>query len=224
MSRPKHLSHIAPSLHPLVRPIAALEPDPKNARRRTPRNLAAIRASLAEHGQQKPVVVTKAGVVIAGNGTYQAALDLGWKHLAATTFVGDDAAARKFAVRDNRSAELAEWDDAELASALEFFRAEDAAILEQLGFSDVEFDRLVRLAPREEGLTDPSAEWKGMPEFDQPETDSNKLVVHFRNDADREAFAKLLGQPITSKTRTVWFPRAEIDHTVGVVSYEGSGE
>lgn len=53
--------------------------------------------------------------------------------------------------------------------------------------------------------------WIGMPDFEQRDLSPHKTVyVHFRNDADRTAFASLVGQTITDKTRSVWYPKAEI--------------
>lgn len=90
--------------------VDELKLDPKNARRHPDRNLAAIRASLERFGQQKPIVVKKDGTVIAGNGTLEAARLLGWTHLdvVRTSLDGADAAA--FAIADNRTGELSEWD------------------------------------------------------------------------------------------------------------------
>lgn len=108
---------MAAELESLARPVAALREDPENARRHSEQNLSSIAASLRAHGQRKPIVV-KAGVVIAGNGTLRAARALGWTHLAAVEYEGPEAMARAFALADNRSAELAEWDDDVLARAL----------------------------------------------------------------------------------------------------------
>lgn len=52
-------------------PIDSVRPDPRNARRHGPPNLAAIRASLEAFGQQKPIVVDAEGIVRAGNGTLE---------------------------------------------------------------------------------------------------------------------------------------------------------
>ena len=93
--------------------------DPKNARKHSQRNLDAIAASLDKFGQRKPIVVHR-GVILAGNGTVEAAKSLGWKDIEITTVPDDwdDETAKAFALADNRSAELAEWDESELAKQL----------------------------------------------------------------------------------------------------------
>lgn len=141
MTKPD-LSYIAEKLRPLARPIEKLQHDPANARRHGRRNSDAIVASLREHGQVKPVVVSSDGTVIAGNGTMDAALSLGWTHLAVVEFAGDARAARRFAVQDNRTAELAEWDDVALSRLLEELR-EESGSLDSLGFTDAELDKLI---------------------------------------------------------------------------------
>src|SRR5206468_1746207 len=104
--------------------IADLRPDPANVRRHGERNLESIKASLTRFGQQKPIVIDGAGVVVAGNGTLEAAVALGWKTIAVvrTDLLGAEAAA--FALADNRTAELATWDDPALAKALEGLSAD----------------------------------------------------------------------------------------------------
>jgi ParB-like chromosome segregation protein Spo0J len=60
--------------------IADLSLDPNNARKHSQRNLDAIAASLKQFGQRKPIVVHR-GVVLAGNGTVEAAKTLGWTEI-----------------------------------------------------------------------------------------------------------------------------------------------
>ena len=60
--------------------ISSLSLDPTNARRHDSKNLASIEGSLRLFGQRKPIVVTGANVVVAGNGTLEAAKSLGWEY------------------------------------------------------------------------------------------------------------------------------------------------
>ena len=103
-----------------TRSIKTLTPDPQNARKHDQRNLDAIKASLDKFGQRKPIVITPEGVVLAGNGTLEAAKSLGWSEIAVTVTPKDwdYATAKAYALADNRSAELAEWDTSILASQL----------------------------------------------------------------------------------------------------------
>lgn len=115
--------------------IADLTADPQNARNHDARNIAAIRKSLERFGQQKPIVVSDTGVVIAGNGTLVAARELGWKSIEAvrSSLKGDDATA--YAIADNRTGELAEWNDEALRAQIEALCAVDASMLDAIGFT-----------------------------------------------------------------------------------------
>jgi len=109
---------VAEQLEHLVRPIESLRFDPSNTRTHDDRNLSSIEQSLLAFGQVKPVVFhPDDGTVIAGNGTLAAAQRLGWTHLAATPMVGPGW-AREYAIADNRTAELAEWDYGQLLANL----------------------------------------------------------------------------------------------------------
>ncbi len=124
-------------------PITDLLPDPANARRHNARNVASITASLARFGQQRPIVIDANNVVRAGNGTLAAAKSLGWTHIdcVRTELLGVEAGA--FAIADNRSAELADWDPDLLAAALA-----DPAIGD-LAFDKDELERILKQPPPE---------------------------------------------------------------------------
>jgi hypothetical protein len=75
-----------------------------------------------------------------------------------------------------------------------------------------------------EGLVDPEqtsmfgdelttwyGEWQGMPEFVQEDQSPNKsVIVHFASYADMAEFAKLVGQRLTPRTQSIWYPEADI--------------
>jgi len=114
-----HLAHITPQLRPLAVPVADLNPDPANARLHPERNLASIEASLRVYRQLKPLVVRREGmVVVTGNGTLAAAKRLGWTHIAVVLVDHDPITALGFSLADNRSAELATWDQALLGQLM----------------------------------------------------------------------------------------------------------
>ena len=113
-------AHIASSLMGLVVPIGTVKPDPHNVRMHSQANLAAIRCSLEAYGQRKPIVVNRVtGVIEAGNGMWQVAMELGWDSIAVTYVDDSPEMATAYAIMDNRSAELAEWDLPNLKDILE---------------------------------------------------------------------------------------------------------
>jgi ParB-like chromosome segregation protein Spo0J len=153
--------------------IDSLSADPANARIHSGRNLDAIKASLQRFGQQKPIVVDAKGIVRAGNGTLAAAKLLGWKtiDIVRTELAGGEATA--YAIADNRTSDLSEWDEEALGRQLEALQA-DGLDLGEIGFSAKEVEKLLN-------ESEPSA--------DQSLGDEKWLVVvTCENEQDQIAF------------------------------------
>ena len=127
--------------------LTDLKLDPSNSRSHDDKNIRSIARSLEEFGQQKPIVIDVNNVVIAGNGTVEAARGLGWSSIEAvrTELVGDHATA--FAIADNRTAELAAWNEERLSEALEALREADIDHL-TAGFTEEEIDALLSSSAR----------------------------------------------------------------------------
>jgi site-specific DNA-methyltransferase (adenine-specific) len=119
--------------------IADLTPDPQNARQHDDKNLKAIMGSLKEFGQRKPIVITEAGTIVAGNGTVEAAKRLGWLDIEVVRVPADwtDAQVKAFAIADNRTAELANWNQEVLTTQLLELEAEGWELAE-FGFEAFE--------------------------------------------------------------------------------------
>ena len=99
--------------------IDQLNLDSQNARKHDDKNLKAIADSLRQFGQRKPIVL-HGQTVVAGNGTLIAARSLGWTDIQAV-YVPEYWSAdqvKAYALADNRTAELAEWDEKILTSQL----------------------------------------------------------------------------------------------------------
>lgn len=102
-------------------------------------NVDAIAESLEAHGQFRPLVVQKStGYVLAGNHTLIAAKRLEWKKIAVTYIDVDDEQAARIVLVDNRTSDLAHYDEpalAELLSSLGSFEA--------TGYQDDDVSRLL---------------------------------------------------------------------------------
>jgi len=105
------------------REISALTSHPSNYRRHPEHQLAILRESLRVHGQQKPVVITPDGTILAGHGLVEAARLEGWESI--TCHVYDGPYPDAFVVLDNRASDLAEDDEAALAQLLRDLEAQD---------------------------------------------------------------------------------------------------
>jgi DNA modification methylase len=119
----------------VVKKINDLVFDSKNARTHSKTNLDAIKGSLNKFGQQKPIVIDKSNVVIAGNGTLEAAKSLGWESISTIETGLDDINKKAFALADNRTSELADWDDEILDFQLKELLDQDFDI-NDIGFDD----------------------------------------------------------------------------------------
>lgn len=124
--------------------LSALRDDDENARRHGAENLAAIEGSLKRFGQVEPLVVQKStGKVIGGNGRLTAMRKLGWTHASVAELDLDDRQAKALGVALNRTAELAEWDEARLHAALVDL-AQDADGVADIGFDEDALEELAR--------------------------------------------------------------------------------
>jgi site-specific DNA-methyltransferase (adenine-specific) len=144
--------------------IKDLTPDPQNARQHDDKNLKAIQGSLKEFGQRKPIVITEDGVIVAGNGTVEAAKRLGWLEIQAVTVPGDwtTEQTKAFALADNRTAELASWSPETLTAQLQELEEKGWEIAD-FGFEALEFpgedkpiieDEVPESAPQRSSLGD----------------------------------------------------------------------
>ncbi|HCX21524.1 MAG TPA: hypothetical protein DHN29_06390 [Cytophagales bacterium] len=115
--------------------IEKLRHDPSNVRKHSDKNIKAIEASLLRFGQQKPIVVDQNLIVRAGNGTLQAAQNLGWKTIWIAKSKLSPSELTAYAIADNRTAELAEWDMESLEEQLLALDDE----LEKIAYDDFEF-------------------------------------------------------------------------------------
>jgi len=110
--------------------ITDLKPDKTNRRKHGERNVDMIVQSLHEIGAARSIVVDEDGNILAGNATVEAAARAGIERVQVVDADGQTIIAvrrsnldaedkRKLALYDNRTAELAEWDTAQIAADLE---------------------------------------------------------------------------------------------------------
>ena len=117
-----------------------------NARAHGERSIRAVMKSLELFGQQKPIVVTQELEVIAGHGTLAAAMRLKMPKvwIVRSHLTVDDATA--YGIADNRTADLAKWDEEVLRTTLARIAAEDPDLLAGSGFSKKETEALLAAA------------------------------------------------------------------------------
>ena len=139
----ERIDYIAEPLRSLAVPIGDVNIDTANVRIHPEHNIDSIRASMARFGQRVPIVVQKQGMVVrAGNGRVVVARGLGWSHIAAVVVDESAVEAAAYGLADNRTAELAEWDDVALTAMLKALVADGFPIAE-VGWSDEELEDML---------------------------------------------------------------------------------
>ena len=173
---------------PTLTPIDALTKDPKNAKLHTDLDINAIAASLGAFGQQTPIVINAERVIIKGNGTYEAARKLGWSHVYTVSTELDEIEQRAYAIADNQTASLSEWDYAKLQDQVESLSSDM--------LNDLAFDPNL-LAALQSGEVIPETQYE-IP--DQPAPDSSDSYS-VRIEKLTESQADQLHQAITQRLR-----------------------
>lgn len=130
-----------------LKPLSETE----NARGHPDRNISDIMTSLQEHGQQKPLIVDSDNIIRAGNGTWEAAMKLGWKKIWVTAYkdafngpgTETEVELRAYQIRDNRTAELATWKNEVLQADLRWLKEQNVDP-EKLGWLKYEADPILQ--------------------------------------------------------------------------------
>lgn len=114
---------------------------PKNVREG---NVTAIMDSLTAHGQYRPIVVQRSTKhVLAGNHTLEAARLLGWSKIAVTYIDCDDDQGLRILLADNRTNDLASYNDDKLSELLKILK-ETPTGFEGTLFDDAALTNLLR--------------------------------------------------------------------------------
>lgn len=122
------------------RPVGDLRPDPRNARQHSEKQIAQIAESISRFRFNNPVLIDRAGMVIAGHGRLAAAKLLGFDTVPTLCLDHlDEAERRAYRIADNRLAELSTWDRGLLAIELGDLRDLDFEV-DLTGFDPGEVD------------------------------------------------------------------------------------
>jgi len=126
----------------LIVDIDSVQPHEKNVRQG---DVGAISESLKAHGQYRPIVVDRrTNRILAGNHTWKAAKALGWQQIAAGYVeTKDDDEALRILLADNRTTDLASYDDSGLAELLKQLSDTDIG-LEGTAFDGDDLDALLK--------------------------------------------------------------------------------
>ena len=156
--------------------INSVETHPKNVRQG---DIGAISESLKAHGQYRPIVVDKrTNRILAGNHTWKAAKALGWLQINAGFIeTKDEDEALRILLADNRTTDLATYDDTGLAELLKQIAETDTGLLGTMFDGDDLDDLLFKLEGSIGFVADRPSAPELIAEFEL--TDSRNLVLPF---------------------------------------------
>lgn len=127
-----------------LRPVSGLKPAKRNARRHSERQIAQIKASIGRYGFLNPVLVDAEGSIIAGHGRVEAARALHMSEVPVLCIAHlTPAEVKAYALADNRIAENATWDAADLRAEIAELALEVDFDLELTGFSTGEIEVII---------------------------------------------------------------------------------
>ena len=102
----------------------------------------AVAESISSFGFNVPILCDQNLTIVAGHTRWKAAQKLGMERVPVIVVEMTDAHRRAFAIADNKTAEIADWNFPKLREVLEELRSEDVDV-KSLGFSDEEIRRLI---------------------------------------------------------------------------------
>lgn len=192
--------------------LAQLRDHPRNPRRGDQQSVA---SSIDRNGWYGAIIAQQSTrMILAGHTRRRALTERGEERGPVLWVDCDDETALHILVADNRTAELAAWDDVDLLDLLRDITPED---LLAVAFAAEDVEALQRqLDASNAGTVDPEAEWDqaGMPAYsNERKHGAYQTTVHFPTEEDADAFFKMIDRP---RARWLWWPQS--DGHVGLLS------
>lgn len=146
--------HIIDPLKVELRPIGALKPAKRNARRHSEQQIEQVASSIRQFGFTNPIIIDAGSEIVAGHARFEAARLLKIDEVP-TLLVGwlTPAELRAYRLADNKIASNADWDPEILKMEFEDLQRLDLPFeLETTGFSTTEIDLAVDFVPSQPKL------------------------------------------------------------------------
>lgn len=192
-----------------------------NANKHTERGMKALEASMNEVGYTAPMIAAADGEIIAGSARHETAANVFGADVEPVIVESDGKrpivvvrtdiknaetrAAKRIGLLDNRVQQIDLDFDAEVLAQL---YAEDATLTAGL-WNDGELTKLLNEADR--AGNDIDQMWENMPEFVQEDVSAFKTIsIHFEDTKAVKRFSEVIGQTITDKTKSVWYPKRDL--------------
>lgn len=189
----KQVPDVLPHEYKLVR-VADVHPHPDNARRG---DVDLIEQSIEKTGFYGALVVQRStGAILVGNHRWLAAKQSGLKQVPAILVECDDVTAKKILITDNRTAELASWDDERLLEVLTSLN--DTESLLGSGFQPEDIPILYNAIHASDTLAPMPQE-----EFEQVSSGAMTLTIAGLDNSDITAFREVPGESDAERLRAL---------------------
>ena len=188
--------------------LSKLKPSEYQRNKHPQEQIERLAMIMKEEGVHHAIHVSRrSGNVCFGHGRWDAALLNGWTEFPVTynDFDSDD---HEYRVVQSDNA-LGKWSDLDFAA----INADIASgKVGPFNVALLGIDGFVVDMGEKDTVGGSKEEWDGMPEFDQKDKTAHQTVqLHLFSQEAVNEFAKLIGQPITDKTRTIWYPAQPIE-------------
>tara|TARA_R110000803_G_scaffold33595_1_gene73485 strand:- start:314 stop:910 length:597 start_codon:yes stop_codon:yes gene_type:complete len=142
----------------------------------------------------RPIIVDEDMIILGGNMRWKASKEAGLKEVWIDVAEGlTEEQKKEFIVKDNVG--FGEWDWAMLGNEWNTIKITEWGL-------DVWENQ------DDKNELDAELEWTGMPEFNNDDlSPKRQIIISFKTDEDVQLFANLIGQDLTTKTKSVWFPK-----------------
>lgn len=143
-------------------PTSSLIRNPRNARRHSRKQINKLARVIAKLGFAVPIIIDELGMILAGHGRLEAAIELGLREVPCVRLTGlSEAEKTAFALADNRLGDDSTFDDAMVKTLLTELTNIDFEV-ELTGFDTGEIDFRVDGAPGQQ-IADPADAVPTMP-------------------------------------------------------------
>jgi len=165
-----------------------------------------LKRSIQEFGAVEPLVWNEHnGVLVGGHQRLRVMQDMGQTEVEVSVVnIPDVNKEKALNIALNRI--QGDWDAVKLSELFNQM-ANDHYDLSLTGFEQLQIDSISLLTKDPEDAADAMKHWQGMPEYVNQDMNSwRHVVVHFKDQAGFDAFAKAIGRELTDSTRYMWFP------------------
>ena len=181
--------------------LSEIKPYIGNAKQHPDWHIKQIASSIQEFGFNDPIAIDENNTIIEGHGRAMAAELLKLETVPVIKLTHMSEAQRKaYIIAHNKLTMNTDFDFEKLRVELDELEVMDFD-LDLTGLNIAELNT----ALNRDG-NNINNEWQGMPEFNQDDMSYRKLIIHFEDEIAVGGFIDLIGQPITDKTKFIWYP------------------